>query len=181
MNPAQAEQEHALPLEEPANQQLGTGEDLLFDLGTAVDDDHDLQVHTVQLGNIGLVLPKHEVSELIERPTVCRLPNTEPWFDGVISVRGSMIPVFDLHVLFDIEPPEGKRRLIVIGQNETAGAFWVDNFPQLLVLTDEDTTSTEPPLPALMSATAKTFYLKEGQAWVEWDVQAFFTALGAEL
>ena len=156
-------------------------EDMVLDLGTAVDDDHDLQVHTVLIGNIGLVLPKHEVSELVDRPAVCRLPNTLPWFDGVTSVRGNMIPVFDLHVLFSIEPPQGKRRLVVVGQNETAAAFWVDDFPRLLVLRDEDQATVESPLPSLIRAHANQFYQKDGQAWVSWDVQAFFTALGEQL
>ncbi len=181
MNPAQAQPDQELLSAEVSGSELRKGEDLLFDLGTAVDDDHDLQVHTVLIGNIGLVLPKHQVSELIDRPAVCRLPNTLSWFDGVISVRGSMIPVFDLHVLFSIEPPEGKRRLIVVGQNETAAAFWVDDFPRLLVLSEDDETGTEPPLPSLLREHARVFYLKDDQAWVEWDVQAFFTALGEKL
>ena len=181
MNPAQAQPQPTLLTDEISKAELPAGEDLLFDLGTAVGDDHDLQVHTVLIGNIGLVLPKHQVSELVDRPSLCRLPNTLSWFDGVISVRGSMIPVFDLHVLFSIEAPEGKRRLIVVGQNETAAAFWVDDFPRLLVLRDEDQTTTEPPLPSLIRTHASRFYQKEEQAWVEWDVQAFFTALGEKL
>ncbi len=181
MSSVHAQQEQGPLTDEVPNPDLESGEDLLFDLGAAVDDDHDLQVHTVLIGNIGLVLPKHEVSELIERPAVCRLPNTLPWFDGVISVRGSMIPVFDLHVLFELEPPAGKRRLIVVGQNETAAAFWVDDFPRLLVLLDEDVTTTEPALPALIREHARQFYLKDEHAWVEWDAQAFFTALGENL
>ena len=181
MNSAPAQQEHGPLPDEAPNPDLEAGEDLLFDLGAAIEDDHDLQVHTVLIGNIGLVLPKHEVSELIERPAVCRLPNTLPWFDGVISVRGSMIPVFDLHMLFALEPPAGKRRLIAVGQNETAAAFWVDDFPRLLVLLDEDATTTEPPLPPLIREHARQFYLKDERAWVEWDANAFFTALGANL
>ena len=179
MNPAQA-QPGLLP-EALQDSGFATDENLLFDLGAALEDEHDRQVHTVLLGNVGLVLPKQEVSELIDRPTVCRLPNTESWFDGVISVRGSMIPVFDLHAMFDIEKPAGKRRLIVVGQNETAAAFWVDDFPRLLVLYDEDVTSSEPPLPSLLREHARSFYEKENRAWVEWDVQAFFSALGAKL
>ena len=181
MTPAHAQQQHGPLAEALSTPELPSDESLLFDLGAAPDDDHDLQVHTVLIGNIGLVLPKHEVSELIDRPAVCGLPNTLPWFEGVTSVRGSMIPVFDLHLLFSIEPPPGKRRLIVVGQNETAAAFWVDDFPRLLVLRDEDETTSEPPLPSLLRAHARGFYLKDEQAWVEWDVQAFFTALGEKL
>ena len=181
MSSVYAEQEHGMLTDEAPNQGLETGEDLLFDLGNAAEEEHGLQVHTVLVGNIGLMLPKDEVSELIENAAVCGLPNTRTWFNGVASIRGNMIPVFDLHELFSIEQTVDNRRLIVVGENETAAAFWVDDFPRLIVFGDEDGTTTEPPIPSLIREYARQYYMKDGQAWVEWDVKSFFTALGEQL
>ncbi len=166
---------------ETLNQDLESGGDLLFDLGGAIEDDQGLHRHTVLIGKIGLVLPANEVSELIEKAAVCPLPNTQSWFDGVTSIRGNMIPVFDLHELFAIEEPAAGRRLIVVGENETAAAFWVDDFPRLLAFSDEDVTSTEPPIPLLLRQHARQYFRKDGQTWAEWDFKSFFAALGEQL
>jgi len=166
---------------EALKQGLEVGDDLLFDLESALEEDHGLQRHTVLVGDIGLVLPADEVSELIEKAVVCQLPNTRAWFNGVTSIRGNMIPVFDLHELFSIEPPAAGRRLIVVGQNEAAAAFWVDDFPRLLVFTDEEITATEPSIPSLVREHARQYFLKDGAAWVEWDFKSFFATLGEQL
>ena len=44
--------------------------------------------HAVLVGDIGLMLPSGEVSELVDRLPVCKLPNTPGWFSGVSSLRG---------------------------------------------------------------------------------------------
>ena len=180
MNSAHAKQARG-GLSEPALEpEFGT-EDLLFDLDSAILDDRGLQRHTVLVGHIGLILPADEVSELIEKVAVCGLPNTRAWFHGVTGVRGNMVPVFDLHALFSIEQTAVNRRLIVVGQNESAAAFWVDDFPRLLEFSDEDAVSAEPQIPPMLGEHVRRFYQKDGQVWVEWDFKSFFTALGDQL
>lgn len=165
--------------EEAPDQGLAPDGELLFD-PDSLEEERGLPRHTVLVGNIGLVLPRDVVSELIEKVAVCSLPNTRPWFDGITSIRGNMVPVFDLHALFSIERP-ARRRLIVVGENRTAAAFWVDAFPRLLVFDDEDVTTAEPPLPSLIREHAQRYFLQDGQAWVEWDCKSFFAALGEKV
>ena len=144
----------------------------------AFAESRDITTHGVLVGNIGLLLPRHEVSELVTGLTVCRLPNTSAWFDGVTSVRGNMIPLFDLHVLFDIAYQGIKRRTIIVGEGETAVSFWVDDMPRMISLTSEDGMTSVPPIPPLIRDHSRKYYLKDGQIWVDWDVQSFFTTLG---
>ena len=141
-------------------------------------ESRDVTTHGVLVGNIGLLLPRQEVSELVTGLTVCRLPNTSAWFDGVTSVRGNMIPLFDLHELFDIAHEGIKRRSIIVGEGDTAVAFWVEDMPRMVSLTAEDGMTSVPPIPPLIRDHSRKFYLKEGQVWVDWDVQSFFTTLG---
>ena len=123
-----------------------------------------ITTHAVFVGNIGLLLPSNEVSELLEKLSVCRLPNTPNWFNGVTSVRGNMIPVFDLHELFGVAGKGKLRKLIVVGSGETAAAFWVDEMPRMVMVTSDG-----------------TYFLKNDQIWIDWDVQAFFRDVGKGL
>ena len=148
---------------------------------TSQQDAGQLTTHAVLVGNIGLLLPIDEISELIEQVTVCRLPNTSTWFSGITSVRGSMIPLFDLHELFDIDYGQLKRRMIVVGENETAVAFWVDDFPQIVALDTEDIMTSTPPIPSLIKDHSHQYYLKDGQIWVDWNIETFVTTLGEML
>lgn len=140
-----------------------------------------ISTHAVLVGNIGLLLPSDAISELIEHATVCRLPNTSTWFSGITSVRGNMIPVFDLHELFDIACGQVKRRMIVVGENETAIAFWVDDFPQIVTLAAENAMTGEPPIPALIRDHSRQFFLDQDQIWVDWNIETFVTTLGEML
>lgn len=137
--------------------------------------------HAVLVGNLGLLLPDDEVCELIEDPEVCRLPNTSTWFSGITSVRGNMIPVFDMHELFDIVHEHLHRRMIVVGENEKAVAFWVDDFPRIVTLSEEDDVASTPPIPSLIREHARKYYLRDEQIWVDWNIETFVTTLGEML
>lgn len=140
-----------------------------------------ITTHAVLVGDIGLLLPSGEVSELVDRLPVCKLPNTPDWFSGVSSLRGNITPVFDLHEFFGASVPSAKRRVIVVGSGETSVAFWVDEMPRMVVLGREDDMAGDPPLPDSIKRHASRFYLKDNQIWIEWDVEQFFTALGEML
>ena len=153
----------------------------LPEVDESVVGDKSFESHAVRAGNIGLLLPDDRISELVENATVCRLPNTAAWFNGVISLRGNMIPVFDLHELFAINHGSLKRRLIAIGESETAVAFWVDDFPKLITITGEDDKTSSPPIPPLLRAHIHKYFIKDGQVWVDWRIESFFKALGKML
>ena len=145
------------------------------------EKDQVITTHAVLVGNIGLLLPQNEVSELIDKKDVCRLPNTPPWFSGVTSVRGNMIPVFDLHELLGVEGIVKDRKMIVVGSGDIASAFWVDEMPCMVMVTSDDSLSSASPLPPLLRNHASGHYFKDEQIWTAWDIQDFFTDLGNRL
>lgn len=137
-----------------------------------------ITTHAVLVGDIGLLLPVDEVSELVDRLPVCNLPNTPEWFSGVSSLRGNITPIFDLHLLFGVEVASARRRLIVIGSGETSVAFWVDKMPSMVTLGPHDDMVGDPPLPDIIKKHASRYFLKDNQIWIDWDVQKFFFSLG---
>jgi chemotaxis signal transduction protein len=140
-----------------------------------------ITTHAVMVGNIGLLLPQNEVSELAENLSVCRLPNTPTWFNGVTSVRGNMIPVFDVHELFGVKGRGKDRNMIVVGIGETAAAFWIDEMPAMVMVTSDDMMSNIPPLPQIIKDFSRNYYLKDDQTWIDWDVNQFFNNVGSRL
>lgn len=140
-----------------------------------------ITTHAVIVGNIGLLLPQNEVSELAKNLSVCRLPNTPTWFNGVTSIRGNMIPVFDVHELFGVKGRGKDRKMIVVGIGETAAAFWIDEMPTMVMVTSDDMMSNIPPLPQIIKDFSRNYYLKDDQTWIDWDVNQFFNNVGSRL
>ena len=118
-----------------------------------------ITTHAVRVGDIGLLLPPNEESELVENLSVCRLPNTPTWFNGVTSLRGNMIPVFDIHELLGFESNGQELRMVIVGITDKAAAFWVDEMPRLVMVTSDDTMESSLPLPQLMKDHARSFFL----------------------
>jgi purine-binding chemotaxis protein CheW len=55
------------------------------------------------------------VREIIQYPTVTRVPRTPAWVRGAINLRGSVVPVVDLAVKFGLPPSElGRSACIVL-------------------------------------------------------------------
>ena len=163
---------------EALNRDFGDAASLLTGLAAADEENRGATSHAVVIGNIGLLLPGDQISELVEGQAVCRLPNTAAWFSGVTSVRGDMVPVFDIHALLGIGHAGITRRMIVVSEHDKAVAFWVDGYPRLVSLGDEDTMTSTPPVPAMIRDHARRYFLKDGEIWIEWNIEAFFINLG---
>ena len=164
---------------EALNRQFILSEDSDTEQSLDVQDKFQvITTHAVLVGNIGLLLPSEEVSELVENMPICRLPNTPSWFNGITSLRGNMIPVFDLHELFGVEKQELQSKLIIVGTAQSAAAFWIDEIPRMVMVTSDDTMNGSLPLPQLIKDHSRSFFLKDDQIWIDWHVKAFFTALG---
>lgn len=49
------------------------------------------------LGSLALTAPMSEVIEAMPVPTHVGIPGVKPWALGISNVRGSLLPIFDLH------------------------------------------------------------------------------------
>ncbi len=85
------------------------------------------------------------VREVTYATHVTRLPNTPPYVDGVIDLRGEVLPVLNLRKRLGLEPRETDKdtRLMVLSLGERSCALVVDGVES--VLTFEDEAITPPP------------------------------------
>ncbi len=132
------------------------------------------------IGNIGLLLEPESLSEVIEETLIHPIPNTPPWFSGMINLRGNLVPVFDLKVLFGLRDEHNEtRRLLVVDKGNKAVAIRIDGLPKAFV--PERCAKQLPPLPQALKEHVQKVYIHEEEIWLEFDFEAFFTAVGAQL
>lgn len=81
-----------------------------------------------RLGDRWLVAPREDVREVIVPPPLTRVPGARPWLLGLANVRGSLLPVCDLHRLLGEEHNTLARasRVLVYNSDRVPAGFLVD-------------------------------------------------------
>ena len=87
----------------------------------------DEQFIIFRLGNQDYGIPIAAVSEIARPPEhITRLPKSPAFIDGVMNLRGSVVPIVDLRRRFDLNGTEqlGSRRILMLAiGGVTAGSL----------------------------------------------------------
>ena len=99
------------------------------------DDGDDSQVVIYRLGAVEFGVPIRSVQEIVRVPdTLTRLPRTPAWVEGVINLRGAVLPVIDQRLRFGL--PAGDRhdrqRIMVYRLRGVLTGFIVDAVTDVL-------------------------------------------------
>ena len=108
---------------------------------TNVADDDILQLVSFEIGTEEYAIPILAVQEINRMMPITRVPNSPPSVEGVINLRGRIIPVIDLRKRFGITPTTeaADERIIVVevGEQGRVLGFTVDRVNQVLRLNRE--------------------------------------------
>jgi purine-binding chemotaxis protein CheW len=88
-----------------------------------------------RLGNDEFGLPIESVNEVARVPDqITRLPRTPKFLEGVVNLRGDVLPVVDQRRRFDMPPLEeqGARRLVVVKTERHRAGLIVDSVSEVL-------------------------------------------------
>lgn len=130
-----------------------------------------------QVGSIGLLIPTGMLSELVEDTEIYKLPLAPPWLRGLISLRGGLVPVFDLKLLFATESPDGaKPKLLALNTGAAAVSVLIDGLP--LTVDVSSSLPQSPPLPGILRDYSYAVYAQGQSIWVDFDFDGFFRAVG---
>ena len=94
------------------------------------------------------------VVEIITPQEIFSIPGLPEFLAGVISVRGSIIPLIDLRRRFGAKPAGRKERVILVRFGSEKAGFVVDEIKEIMTLSPEEIT----PPPTLFKGF-KTEYL----------------------
>jgi purine-binding chemotaxis protein CheW len=94
-----------------------------------------LQFLVFQLGDDEFGLPIEAVDEVARVPAqIARVPKTPKFLEGVINLRGEVLPVVDQRRRFDMAPlanPEARRMIVLQSERHRAGVI-VDSVSEVL-------------------------------------------------
>ena len=86
--------------------------------------DKDLQIVGFRIGDETYGVRISAVREIVRVPAITAVPNAPDYIEGVINLRGKIIPVMDLRKRFgikDVKPNKKNRILVVELENKVLG------------------------------------------------------------
>jgi purine-binding chemotaxis protein CheW len=108
-----------------------------------------LQLVTFRIGEEEFGVDILRVQEIIRIMEITRVPKAPDFVEGVINLRGKVIPIIDLRKRFGLGVKEHDKhtRIIVIEMNNMIVGFVVDAVSEVLRIPAD---TVEPPPPAVM-------------------------------
>lgn len=99
-----------------------------------------------RLGDVRLVAPFGEVSEILTLPILTKVPNAQPWVMGLANVRGTLLPILDLGMFIEGRktPLHSRTRLLVVNQKGVMAGVVVDEVFGLRHFYEEEQTDMFP-------------------------------------
>lgn len=108
-----------------------------------------LQLVTFMVAEEEFAIPILSVQEINRMMTITRVPQSPAFIEGVINLRGKIIPVMDLRKRFGVEPSteESDSRIVVVEVANRVIGFIVDRVNEVLRI---DSGIIDPP-PSMVS------------------------------
>jgi len=118
-----------------------------FEAGSKTTDEDLLQLVSFQLGEeeFGVdILKVQEINRMLE---ITKVPNSPVFVDGVINLRGKVIPILNLRQKFNLERKEidKQTRIVVVDIDGKVVGLVVDAVSEVLRL-PSDTVEPPPPM-----------------------------------
>ena len=132
----------------------------------------DMSAEKIQAGDsteermqlVSFILDKEEygiealkVREIIRMPNITRVPNTPHYVEGVINLRGKVIPIISLRKRFylDAADNDNRTRIMVMDMANELTGFIVDSVAEVIHITSDEIQ----PAPPVVSGGVDQKYL----------------------
>lgn len=124
----------------------------------------DEQFIVFRLGGQDYAMPIAAISEIARMPEqITRVPKAPAFIDGVINLRGGVVPIVDLRRRFDIaaEGDQGSQRILVLGIGGARAGFLVDSVAEVLKVPAEAISAAPEMSPDQMRLISRVINLED--------------------
>lgn len=120
----------------------------------------------VQVGPHRLLVPRNDVSEVIARSAMTRIPGGPAWLRGLSNHRGALLPVFDLGGALGIDTAEARAWVLHLNHPDLPAGFSVDavHGHREFVVADQRPELTEQVPQSAQDALLGVF-VRDGETW----------------
>lgn len=125
-----------------------------------------------RLGGVNLVAPLAQVREVLVPQPLSRVPGTKQWVAGIANVRGTLLPVFDLHAFLGRPAaPRGRHTRTLVVAHRIAGAgLIVEAVAGLRHFSEEERCADLADLPDALRPYLAGGFRQGGQIWGIFDL-----------
>lgn len=108
-------------------------------------EDNEVQVVAFTLGQEEYAVDILYVLEINRLLNITRVPRAEKHVEGVVNLRGNIIPIINLHIRFNIDATENEedKRIIVFQLDDMKVGIIVDQVSEVLRLNKNDIEETD--------------------------------------
>lgn len=118
-------------------------------------NDSTMQLVVFSLGDEEYALPITHVQEIIRYTEPRGVASRIPWVKGVISLRGKIVPVFDLASRLHLEVDSAASKIVMVESGDDMAGVIVGDVEEVLTLTHEDLDEVPAAGAACIQAIAK--------------------------
>ena len=142
-----------------------------------VDVEDSTNLVTFRLGSGEYAIDIMQAKEIIKMEKITLIPNAPDFVEGVINLRGNIIPIIDLKKRFNLEETEGDKNtgIIIVKIEDVDMGIIIDSISKVVSISNSD---IQPPPPMLSGIGQK--YIKgvgklEDKLLVVLDLEKLFT------
>lgn len=156
-------------------------EDALFSADELIFPDENVERPYTRYGykvsEMNFLVPEMVVSEVIQEPNIFNLPNSPYWIEGLVNIRGNIVPVMNIGKFLKQASAEKVSKILVINSanDEPAIAVIIEDLPTSLEINDTKTSASK--YPNELQSFVSDGFKQNNEEWVEFNPQKLFKQL----
>ena len=145
-------------------------------IGELQEDEVKHLRYGINICDQNLLFDKTILCEASINTNVYPIPNVPSWINGMISLRGNLIPVFKIDKFLTDGKETGNQNKVVfvIGQGANAVGLSISALPVSVEINEEEVDAIPAPVdtPEIFSDCVNTAYDIDNKIWLEIDIDA---------
>ena len=153
-----------------------------MDLSQKKQEDELLQLVTFSIGEEEFGVNILKVQEIIRTMEITKVPRAPEFVEGVINLRGKVIPVVNMRTRFHLHPVEhdANTRIVVMEFNQKIVGFLVDGVSEVLRIPASTVEAAPPVVCGIGSEYIRGVGKLEGRLLILLDLDTLLSDMNAD-
>lgn len=182
-NNASEKMENSIKTTESSMDEIDNTTSMLSAKEIIFPDETTESVHTrygYKASGINFLIPENTTSEVIQDTNIYRLPNSPSWIEGLINIRGNIIPVMNIDKLLKKQKSKNLTNILVLDKsdNSSAIAILINDLPVSLEYNESKAVIQNPP--EILKGFIAEGFTQNNADWIEFSPKNLFEKLATK-